>query len=435
MSSAPLEKTGLRPTTEAPELASSDRALNDLDYGWHGSNRVELLENGEAYFPKVFEALRQASNEILLETFILFEDKVGNELQQILIEAAQRGVRVTVSLDGFGCGEVASEFLLAMCDAGVQLQLFDPAPRRLGIRTNWFRRLHRKIVVVDGTLAFIGGINFSADHLADFGPEAKQDYAVLIEGPAVVDIHHFVLVQNGRRARARYGWRRRKRQRMELALNGHGGQVRLVYRDNRDHPRDIEDAYLQALRSARQRVVIANAYFFPGYHLLREIRNAARRGVEVRLILQGQPDMRVAKLAARQTYDYLQKSGVVIYEYCDRPLHGKVALVDGDWSTVGSSNLDPLSLSLNLEANVLIRDQAFNRELFERLDQLSHEHCTVMPVNPSPRGLLWRMTIGFLVFHCLRHFPAWAGWLPAHKARLQPFTAPTQPAGEPHEPP
>ncbi|MNE89988.1 putative cardiolipin synthase YbhO [compost metagenome] len=112
-----------------------------------------------------------------------------------------------------------------------------------------------------------------------------------------------------------------------------------------------------------------------------------------------------------------------------------MALVDEDWSTVGSSNLDPLSLSLNLEANVLIRDQAFNRELFERLDQLSHEHCTVMPVNPSPRGLLWRMTIGFLVFHCLRHFPAWAGWLPAHKARLQPFTAPTRHAGEPHEPP
>ncbi|MNQ55831.1 putative cardiolipin synthase YbhO [compost metagenome] len=419
MSSAPLEKTGLRPTTETPDPANSDRALSDLDYGWHGSNRVELLENGEAYFPKVFEALRQARNEILLETFILFEDKVGNELQQILIEAAQRGVRVTVSLDGFGCGEVASEFLLAMCDAGVQLQLFDPAPRRLGIRTNWFRRLHRKIVVVDGTLAFIGGINFSADHLADFGPEAKQDYAVLIEGPAVVDIHHFVLVQNGRRARARYGWRRRKRQRTELALNDHGGQVRLVYRDNRDHPRDIEDAYLQALRSARRRVVIANAYFFPGYHLLREIRNAARRGVEVRLILQGQPDMRVAKLAARLTYDYLQKSGVVIYEYCDRPLHGKVALVDEDWSTVGSSNLDPLSLALNLEANLIIRDGDFNQRLYAHLDQLATDQCKRISLERIIRGYWWRAPLIFLCFHFIRRFPAIAGWFPAHKPNLE----------------
>ena len=133
-------------------------------------------------------------------------------------------------------------------------------------------------------------------------------------------------------------------------------------------------------------------------------------------------------------YSYLLKAGVVIYEYCERPLHGKVALVDEDWSTVGSSNLDPLSLSLNLEANVLIRDRTFNRELFERLDHLSREHCTVMPENHAPRGLLWRMTIGFMVFHCLRHFPAWAGWLPAHKPRLKPFSPPTAVRSEPHEP-
>jgi cardiolipin synthase len=101
---------------------------------------------------------------------------------------------------------------------------------------------------------------------------------------------------------------------------------------------------------------------------------------------------------------------------------------------VGSSNLDPLSLSLNLEANVLIRDRGFNRELFERLDHLSRNHCTVMPENHAPRGLLWRMTIGFMVFHFLRHFPAWAGWLPAHKPRLKPFSPPTAVRSEPHEP-
>jgi cardiolipin synthase len=413
---------GKLPRDDLPTAQSSrDRAREDIEYGWQSNNRVELLENGEAYFPRVFEALRQAQSEILLETFILFEDKVGNELQSILIEAAQRGVRITMSLDGFGCGELSTEFLAALSNAGVRLQIFDPAPLTLGIRTNWFRRLHRKIVVVDGEVAFIGGINFSADHLADYGPEAKQDYAVEVRGPAVVDVHHFALLQGGRPARAMYWWQRRRRRRSELAFSEHDGQVRLVYRDNREHQSDIEDVYLQVLRRAQRRVVIANAYFFPGYRLLREIRNAARRGVEVRLILQGQPDMLVAKLAARMLYDYLLKDGVIIYEYCERPLHGKVALVDDDWSTVGSSNLDPLSLSLNLEANVLIRDRAFNHELFERLDQLSREHCTSMPENHAPRGRLWRLTIGFLVFHFLRHFPAWAGWLPAHKSRLKPF--------------
>jgi cardiolipin synthase len=415
-----MEKSTVEHLSTTPSVR--EPGVVDVEYGWQGNNRVELLENGEAYFPRVFEVMRQAKTEILLETFIVFEDKVGNELQQVLIDAALRGVRVTASLDGFGCGELSTGYLTALSQAGVHIQIFDPAPKRLGIRTNWFRRLHRKIVVVDGTIAFIGGINFSGDHLADFGPEAKQDYSVEVQGPAVADIHHFALLQSGRQARAKYWWQRRRQRRSELAFSDHDGQVRLVYRDNGEHPTDIEEVYRQVLRSAQRRVVIANAYFFPGYRLLREIRNAARRGVDVQLILQGQPDMLVAKLAARMTYDYLLKSGVKIFEYCDRPLHGKVALVDEDWSTVGSSNLDPLSLSMNLEANVLIRDRAFNRDLAERLEDLSNNHCKVMSADKSPRGRVWHMTVGFLVFHFLRHFPAWAGWLPAHKPRLKPFT-------------
>ncbi|MBV7513296.1 cardiolipin synthase ClsB [Pseudomonas sp. PDM25] len=420
MSSPSMDKTNVEHLSTTPPIR--EPGVVDVEYGWQGNNRVELLENGEAYFPRVFEAMRQAKTEILLETFIVFEDKVGDELQEVLIAAAQRGVRITASLDGFGCGELSTGYLAALSEAGVRIQIFDPAPKTLGIRTNWFRRLHRKIVVVDGTIAFIGGINFSADHLADFGPEAKQDYSVEVQGPAVADIHHFALLQSGRPARAKYWWQRRRQRRSELAFTDHDGQVRLVYRDNGEHPTDIEEVYRQVLRTAQRRVVIANAYFFPGYRLLREIRNAARRGVDVRLILQGQPDMMAAKLAARMTYDYLLKSGVQIYEYCDRPLHGKVALVDEDWSTVGSSNLDPLSLSLNLEANVLIRDRAFNRDLFERLEDLSNNHCKVMSADKSPRGRVWHMTVGFLVFHFLRHFPAWAGWLPAHKPRLKPFS-------------
>ncbi|WP_460950825.1 cardiolipin synthase ClsB [Pseudomonas marginalis] len=407
-------------TDQPPDEAKA----RDLDYGWQSANQVELLENGEAYFPKVFEAMRAARREILLETFILFEDKVGHELQGILIEAAQRGVNVVVSLDGFGCGELSPVFLGELAEAGVAVQMFDPAPKTLGIRTNWFRRLHRKIVVVDAEVAFIGGINFSADHLGDYGPEAKQDYAVRVTGPAVADVHHFALAQSGRQVRTRRGWRRRQQRPALWSTDKSDGQVRLIYRDNLQHRDDIEEAYVYALSKAQHRVVIANAYFFPGYGLLREIRNAARRGVQVQLIMQGQPDVLLAKLAARMLYDYLLKDGVVIHEYCQRPLHGKVALVDDEWSTVGSSNLDPLSLSLNLEANVLIRDRAFNQQLYERLETLAKNHCQTMPENRKPRLWLWRLTVGFLVFHVMRHFPALTGWLPAHKPRLKPFESP-----------
>ncbi len=405
------------PTDQPPD----ETKARDLDYGWQSGNQIQLLENGEAYFPRVFEAMRQAQREILLETFILFEDKVGYALQRILIAAAQRGVKVVVSLDGFGCGELSPAFLSELADAGVMVQMFDPAAKTLGIRTNWFRRLHRKIVVVDASVGFIGGINFSADHLADFGAEAKQDYAVQVVGPAVADLHHFALAQSGRQVRTRRGWRRRQQRPAPWSTEQGDGWVRLIYRDNLQHRDDIEEAYIQALSKAQTRAVIANAYFFPGYRLLREIRNAARRGVQVQLIMQGQPDVLLAKLAARMLYDYLLKDGVVIHEYCQRPLHGKVALVDDAWSTVGSSNLDPLSLALNLEANVLIGDRAFNQQLYERLQALAKKSLPDHPAKRKPRLWLWRLTVGFLVFHVMRHFPALTGWLPAHKPRLKPF--------------
>ena len=388
---------------------------------WQDGNAVRLLENGEDFFPRVFAAIEQARREILLETFILFEDKVGNQLHRVLIAAARRGVRVEMTVDGFGSAQLTPAFICALTAVGVRVRMFDPGSRLAGMRLNLFRRLHRKILVVDGQRAFIGGINFSADHLADFGPEAKQDYAVEVQGPVVADIHAFALDAIASTAPARHAWRRRAERLPERSptLSPQGeAKALFVCRDNQEHRNDIEQQYLQAIRAARSRVVIANAYFFPGYRLLRELRNAARRGVEVRLILQGQPDMPIAKLLARLLYNDLLRDGVQIHEYCQRPLHGKVALVDQEWSTVGSSNLDPLSLSLNLEANLLIRDPAFNQELNQRLEQLVARHCKRMVLERMVRGYFWRAPLIFLAYHFLRTFPAMAGWLPAHQPHL-----------------
>ena len=173
-----------------------------------------------------------------------------------------------------------------------------------------------------------------------------------------------------------------------------------------------------AIRAARRRVIIANAYFFPGYRLIKELRKAAGRGVDVRLILQGEPDMQFVKTAARMLYNLLLRSGIRIFEYCERPLHGKVAVVDDEWATIGSSNLDPLSLSLNLEANLVIRDEAFACHLRGRLEALIGARCRAVPPGlKSPRNRLDALG-ATLMFHFLRRFPAWAGWLPAHAPRL-----------------
>ena len=181
-----------------------------MSYHWRDGNRLQLLENGEEFFPRVFDVIAQAKKEVLLETFILFQDKVGAELQQALIAAANNGASVDVTVDGYGSADLHGEFVSAMTRVGVRIHMFDPGKRLLGRRLNVFRRMHRKIVVVDGEVAFIGGINFSADHLADFGPAAKQDYALQVEGPVVRDIHHFALSQIAPNKPPQHRWWRRR---------------------------------------------------------------------------------------------------------------------------------------------------------------------------------------------------------------------------------
>lgn len=386
---------------------------------WKQGNHVTLLENGEAFFPAVFDAIRQARHEVILETFIWFEDKVGHALREVLVDAARRGVQCDVLVDGFGSGDLTPEFIAVMTDAGVRIRSFAPLPRILGMRFNVLRRMHRKIVVVDGQRAFVGGINYSADHLGDFGPQAKQDYSVALTGPVVDDIHQFVLDAIHQRRRF---FRRRTLPAKPPAEATGTALAMFVTRDNTRHTTDIERHYRMAIRSARHRVVIANAYFFPGYRLLREMRRAARRGVQVHLILQGEPDMPIVKTAASLLYEHLQRDGVKIHEYCRRPLHGKVALVDDEWATVGSSNLDPLSLSLNLEANVVLRDPSFVRVLAERLQHLIDNECQAAAAPPPrSRWSFWPQLRSAVVFHFLRHFPSWASWLPRHAPELKPL--------------
>jgi cardiolipin synthase len=392
---------------------------------WIAGNDIRLLENGEEFFPRVLECIANARKEVVLETFILFEDDVGLRLHGALLAAVRRGAQVDVTIDGFGSPDLSDQFIDSLLEAGVRMHVFDPGTRLFGQRMNMLRRMHRKIVVIDGEVAFVGGINFSADHMVDYGPLAKQDYAVEIRGPLVAEIQRFThaaLAQGQRYQRKRHWlrWRRRLRVRRDDLPKAGSASAMFVVRDNGEHMSDIERHYRIAIRAARRRIVIANAYFFPGYLFIRDLRRAAQRGVDVRLILQGEPDMPIVKVAAGMLYHRLLAAGVRIYEYCERPLHGKVALMDDEWATVGSSNLDPLSLALNLEANVIIRDRAFNRRLDERLQHMMRHSCTLVTAEEvgEPKG--WAMVRSFLAYHFTRRYPGWALWLPRHVPRLLP---------------
>src|SRR3954451_10285565 len=211
---------------------------------WIPGNDFTLLDNGEEFFPRVFECIANAKREVIVETFILFEDKVGLQLQEALIAAARRGAQVDITIDDWGSPDLSERFLGALRAAGVRVHSFNPGPRPFGLRPHLLRRMHRKIVVVDREVAFVGGINYSADHLKDYGPEGKQDYAVEIPGPLVAEIHRFThsaLAEGLRHAgHRRQWWRGRKQFRTtakELPVAG-SADAMFVVRDNRRHMDD-----------------------------------------------------------------------------------------------------------------------------------------------------------------------------------------------------
>lgn len=403
-----------------------------MDHAWTTGNRLRLLENGDEYFPRLIAAIAAARHSVLLETFILFEDDVGTQLGEALAAAARRGVAVSMTVDGFGTADLSPAYVERLAEAGVVVRVFAPGRRLLGKRTNLFRRLHRKLVAIDGELAFVGGINLSVEHLVAASPSAKQDYAVEVQGPAARVIHTFMQEASGDRPAAQPRAPSRRAPPPHPTHLAAPGSVLFVTRDNQSHRNDIEQQYLAAIRSARHQIVIANAYFLPGYRLLQAICNAAQRGVDVRLVLQGRPDMLWVKRTVDMLYAHLRESGVRIFEYCERPNHSKVAVVDDDWATVGSSNLDPLSLSLNLEANLVIRDAAFVASLKDNLGRLMSARCTEVCAASRAHSAWWHGMATPLIFHFLRKFPAWAGWLPAHTPKIvSPVPIPSATAAEP----
>ena len=190
----------------------------------------------------------------------------------------------------------------------------------------------------------------------------------------------------------------------------------------------IEREYRRAIRDAKREIIIANAYFFPGWGFLRELRRAARRGVKVCLVVAAESDTPIAHPATRTLYRHLLAAHVEIVEYCERPFHGKVAIIDDDWATIGSSNLDPLSLSLNLEANIFVRDKAFVRDLRASLDDLRQRQCRSVDATHVNGRRWWYAITRPLLFHVLRRFPRWAGLLPAHTPRIVRLESPADAA-------
>ncbi|WP_374347902.1 cardiolipin synthase ClsB [Chitinimonas sp.] len=357
-----------------------------MDY--HG-NRLQLLCNGREYFPALLAVISTARREVFIESYLFEADDIGRAVSAALIRAARRGVATHLLVDGFGAHGLPPALRRSLQQGGVRLLFFRPEPHFLHLDRQRLRRLHRKLAVIDGHTGFVGGINILADTTDAAGLAPRYDYAVQVNGPLAAEIRKVCASQWRRTA-----WMQLKPELGRLPpappcpprLGKHS--ARLVRRDNLRHRRDIEHAYLQAMRNARQEIVLANAYFLPGLTFRHALLAARARGIRVVLLLQGRIDHLLLHYASRVLYRPLLQAGVEIHEYQAGFMHAKVGVIDREWFTVGSSNIDPFSLLTAREANLVARDAQLAGQLRDDIQRHIDHDALAVPQSLLRRGRL-----------------------------------------------
>ena len=332
-------------------------------------NKIELLKNGKDYFASVIHSIKQARYNIFVEAYIFSHDVTGIKILAVLKEAAKRNVEVYLLLDGFGSRDLSQKVIDEIKASKIHFHFYHPKISPYQMKRISLRRLHRKMFLIDHKIAYIGGINIIDDMNVPNGKAPRIDYAVQLEGPVI-----HLISQSMVKLWKRVSWSHLeksyvpKHNHKNISSYPNGIRLNFIERDNFRHRQDIEKAYLHAIQNAKDEIFIANAYFIPGKKFERALIDAARRGVLVTLLLKGEMDYFLSN-ATRAFYAKFLKEGISIFEYTRSFMHSKVAVIDETWSTVGSSNIDPFSLLLAREANIVVFDKSFASQLKKNIKE------------------------------------------------------------------
>lgn len=364
-----------------------------------GDNLVQLLIDGPAAYKSMFDAIGKAKNHIHLETYILADDEIGRRLADLLLERRAAGVEVKLIYDSLGSIDSAAAYFEKLRAAGVQIHEFHPVDLQVWLIN---QRDHRKILIVDGKVAFTGGINISNVYSdSSSSGQAREgdlengwrDTQVRIEGPAVAEFQKLFLrtwAESGEESLTETKAVTNQSGANDfppLAKAG-GDLVRVVASTGGEVGYDIYKAYLAAIALARDRVWVTQGYFSPDDQFLSALKDTARRGVDVRIMLPGFTDSRILFYGSRAHYTELLKAGIKLYERTDAFVHAKTAVVDGMWSTVGSSNLDYRSFLHNNEVNAVILGRNFGRQM-EALFETDLAQAKVITLQEWEQRPLW----------------------------------------------
>lgn len=376
-------------------------------------NHITLLRNGAEYFPALEAAIDSAKQEIYLQTYIFEPDSTGLRISSALKRASARGVVVCLLLDGFGCQDISPAFVEDMQQAGVEVLIYRPKISPWTFKRKRLRRLHSKLVVIDGRTAFVGGINIIDDLNTPDHLPPRVDYAVSVEGPLLVAMR-----ANARRLWRSVAWRSQRRTDAvkQPAAQAKPGNMRaaFVVRDNIWHRRDIEKAYLAAIENAQSEIVIANSYFLPGIRFRRALIAARSRGVRVVLLLQARVEYVLVDFASHALYSNFLRHGIEIYEYHKSFMHSKVAVIDKQWATVGSSNIDPFSLLLAREANIVVQDSGFAVVLRADIEHSITDGAHKVQPEDWERGHVVKRLVSWIVYGLMRLTLGLAGYPNKH---------------------
>tara|TARA_Y100001933_G_scaffold194235_1_gene194284 strand:- start:20410 stop:21600 length:1191 start_codon:yes stop_codon:yes gene_type:complete len=364
--------------------------------GAHGDSKSEILKGGPSYFRRYIRLIEEARNEIHLQIYTFENDSTGILVQRALIRAANRGVKVYLVLDGFGSGHLTNNFLNKFHDSGIEVRFFSKL--RLSVPIRMGRRLHQKLLVVDGHRAVVGGINIANRYYGTHKSLPWLDFAVFLEGEVCVRLHNLAIrilkKESVQKVVAENHWLKHD----HLNLK----EINVLENDFFKNKLQIRQSYHRAIRNAQHSVLLFASYFFPSYRQLKLLEGAARRGVDIHLVLPHKSDVLFYSTAVKYYYGRLLRKGIHIYEYQPAILHAKVAVADDRWCTVGSYNLNDLSDLLSIELNVEIFDLKVVGDFSTKLRQIIKTDCLKISKKdfekPSPiYHFLWKSHYFILV--------------------------------------
>jgi cardiolipin synthase len=363
-------------------MRRSSTIFNSANY--YPADEVRLIYSGSDYFDKLLEVIRAAETSIYFQTYIYDEDATGLMIANGLKAAAARGVKIFLLLDAFGSKELSKTFISDLRNAGIQLRLFAPLFSKNTI--NFGRRLHHKVVVADHSTALVGGINISDKYRGNSAERAWLDYAVLVKGNVCEQPSKICLAILNRRFPIL-----KKNASYTTAVST--CLVRFRQNDRLRRKRQISKGYLQAIRTAEHSITFVSSYFLPGRRILKALKKAAKRGVQVTIILSANSDIIFFGNATSHLYSSLMKQGVHIYEWQQSILHGKIAMVDEKWVTIGSFNLNSLSALSSIELNVEIMDAMLVNQLVSHLQEVIQNGCKKIDYDRYQQSNTWKHRI------------------------------------------